>query len=116
MVSNNFSCNISFYGRIQWNVRMSKIYVRQSMVQRIVCRHILSLYLYLCNVLTDCSIQRKGSTSKSPPNKRQRRQTKVFEFADHIPRSLDGKKSAPVEIAFDKGTYLAIRADGGENI
>ena len=59
-------------------------------------------------------LQRKSSSPKTPPSKRQRRQTKKFEFPDEIPRSASGKKTVAVEVAFDKGSWLAIRADGGK--
>ena len=67
-----------------------------------------------------CSLwQRKSSSPKTPtPPKRQRKHTTPFEFKENTPRTskaVDGATPGPssVDVAFDKGSFLGVRADGG---
>ena len=61
-----------------------------------------------------CLMQRKTSTppEKSPARKRQRNPVKRFDIDEEVQKSAR-KRRMSGEVLFDRGSYLAVRADRG---
>ena len=56
----------------------------------------------------------RSSSPRSPKVKRQRRVTQRFEFDQGAQSASKRPRSDNKEIMFDKGSFLAVRADGGK--